>query len=80
MQKVTALLGGVVLLMAGCSDAEQATPTPPPVPCEMVSNGTPTPKTPEAAPSGDGQNDLANEPEVGTGYRKDMTAVRTGRC
>lgn len=79
MQKVTALLGGVVLLMAGCSDAQQAPPTPPPVPCEMVSNGTPTPKTPEAAPSGDGRDDVANEPDVGTGYRKDMTAVRTAR-
>ncbi|KUI36178.1 gamma-glutamyltransferase [Mycobacterium sp. IS-1496] len=65
--------------MAGCSDAEQAPPTPPPVPCEMVSNGTPTPKTPEAAPPGQGEEDLANEPEVGTGYRKDMTAVVTAR-
>lgn len=79
MQKVTALLGGVVLLMAGCSDAEQAPPTPPPVPCEMVSNGTPTPKTPAAAPPGQAGEDLANEPEAGTGYRKDMTAVRTAR-
>ncbi|MDY6870308.1 MAG: gamma-glutamyltransferase family protein [Actinomycetota bacterium] len=79
VQKVTALLGGVVLLTAGCSDAEQTPPTPPPVPCEMVSNGTPTPKTPEAAPPGQSADDLANELEVGTGYRKDMTAVRTAR-
>ncbi|KUI25956.1 gamma-glutamyltransferase, partial [Mycobacterium sp. IS-1742] len=68
-----------MLLTAGCSGAEQAPPTPPPVPCEMVSNGTPTPKTPEAAPPGEGEEDLANEPEVGTGYRKDMTAVVTAR-
>jgi gamma-glutamyltranspeptidase/glutathione hydrolase len=77
VRKVTALLGGVVLIAAGCSDAEQPAPTPPPVPCEMVSNGTPTPKTPENSPQG--QPDIAQEPEVGTGYRKDMTAVRTAR-
>ncbi|MGE2717836.1 gamma-glutamyltransferase family protein [Mycolicibacterium litorale] len=45
----------------------------------MVSNGTPTPKTPAASPSGETPPDLANEPEVATGYRKDMTAVQTAR-
>lgn len=77
LQKVTALLGGVALLAAGCSESEQAQPTPPPVPCEMVSNGTPTPKTPESSPQG--QPNIAQEPEVGTGYRKDMTPVGTAR-
>jgi gamma-glutamyltranspeptidase/glutathione hydrolase len=77
VQKVTALFGGVALLLAGCSDAEQASSTPPPVPCEMVSNGTPTPKTPEATAPGGGDESLANAPELNTGYRKDMTAVRT---
>ncbi|KUI24876.1 gamma-glutamyltransferase [Mycobacterium sp. GA-2829] len=43
----------------------------------MVSNGTPTPKTPESSPQG--QPNIAQEPEVGTGYRKDMTPVGTAR-
>ncbi|WP_185295805.1 gamma-glutamyltransferase family protein [Mycolicibacterium litorale] len=79
VRKVTALLGGVALIVAGCSDAQPPPPTPAPVPCEMVSNGTPTPKTPAASPSAGGPRDLADEPEVGTGYRKDMTPVQTGR-
>ncbi|WP_245233969.1 gamma-glutamyltransferase family protein [Mycobacterium sp. PS03-16] len=77
-QKLTALLACSVLLVAGCSGDEQSTSAPPPPPCEIVSNGTPAPKTPEA-PAGPESEDLANEPEVGTGYRKDMTPVRTAR-
>ncbi|WP_197376871.1 gamma-glutamyltransferase family protein [Mycolicibacterium baixiangningiae] len=79
VQKATALFGGVALIVSGCSDAQQPPPTPPPVPCEIVSNGTPTPKTPAASPSAQPSPDLANQPEVDTGYRKDMTAVRTAR-
>lgn len=79
VRKVTALLGGVALIVSGCSDAERPAPTPAPVPCEMVSNGTPTPKTTAASPGGQAGPDLADEPEVATGYRKDMTPVQTAR-
>lgn len=64
-----------VLVLAGCA----APPASPPqaAPCESVPNGTPTPKTPEAAEPE--QRDIAAAPELATGYRSDMAAVRTGR-
>jgi gamma-glutamyltranspeptidase / glutathione hydrolase len=69
LQKLAAPLAGVVLVLAGCG-AEDNGPPQAAGPCAIVENGTPTPKTPQAAGS---------QPEVATGYRKDMTAVRTGR-
>jgi gamma-glutamyltranspeptidase/glutathione hydrolase len=67
LRKLTAPLVGVVLVLAGCGGQENAPPAAA-GPCAVVENGTPAPKTTEAAGS---------QPEVGTGYRKDMTAVHT---
>jgi gamma-glutamyltranspeptidase / glutathione hydrolase len=72
---VTAPLAGVALLLTGCGGAEQRTPTTAASPCEIVSNGTPAPKT-SAAPATTSRN-LSTNPEVATGYRKDMAAVHT---
>jgi len=63
------------LVAAGCG----ATPDGPTIgaPCDIVPNGTPTPKTPQAG--GSQQRDISVAPEIATGYRSDMTAVRTDR-
>jgi len=72
--KATALLAGVVLVLAGCGADESPSSTAT-GPCSVVPNGTPAPKTPAAATS-TSQN-ISTNPEVATGYRKDMTAVQT---
>jgi len=64
--RVTALLGGLVLLVAGCGGT--AVPAPSAGACDIVTNGTPTTKASPTSASG---------PEVATGYRSGMTAVRT---
>ena len=49
-------------------------------PCSIIANGTPAPKTSAAAPAGGTattSRNISTNPEVATGYRKDMTAVRT---
>lgn len=77
---VIALLSGVVLIAAGCSDGAERPRRPAAGPCEIVSNGTPVPKppVPTPPPAGAGADrDIATQPEVATGYRTDMTAVRT---
>ncbi len=66
LQKLTAPLAGVVLVLAGCGAEENAPPAAT-GPCAIVENGTTAPETSQAAGS---------RPEVATGYRKDMTAVR----
>ncbi|WP_247055668.1 gamma-glutamyltransferase family protein [Mycolicibacterium sp. F2034L] len=73
-RKVTAALATLTLLVAGCAANERRS-APPDPPCEIVSNGTPTPKTSTARAGGS----LAENPEITTGYRKDMTPVRTAR-
>lgn len=65
---LTAPLTGVVLVLGGCG-SQEATPDAA-GPCAIVENGTPAPKTTEAAGS---------KPEVATGYRTDMTTVHTAR-
>jgi gamma-glutamyltranspeptidase/glutathione hydrolase len=73
-------LAVLVLVLAGCGGAEQQAPTTAAAsPCEIVSNGTPAPKTPAAAPATGPTTprNIATNPEVATGYRKDMTAVHT---
>ena len=67
LRKLTASLAGVVLVLAGCG-TENNPPASAAGPCALVENGVPAPKTAEAAGS---------QPEVATGYRKDMTAVQT---
>jgi gamma-glutamyltranspeptidase/glutathione hydrolase len=72
--KAVAMLTGVVLTLGGCAANDDKQPLAA-GPCSIVENGTPTPKTP-SPPAGAPPNTSSN-PEVATGYRKDMTAVRT---
>lgn len=74
MKRATALLAGAVLVLAGCG-AEEGPSTTATGPCSVVPNGTPAPKTP--APPASTSANISTNPEVATGYRKDMTAVRT---
>ena len=78
LKKLTAALAGVVLVLAGCG-AEDNAPPAATGPCAIVENGTPAPKTSQAAPAGSRttSRNISTNPEVATGYRKDMTAVRT---
>ena len=77
-RRVTVPLAGVVLVLAGCAARESAPPAPA-GPCAIVANGTPAPKTPAAPATGTvtTSRNIATNPEVATGYRKDMTAVHT---
>ncbi|HET7664872.1 MAG TPA: gamma-glutamyltransferase family protein [Mycobacterium sp.] len=76
--KVAAPLAGVVLVLAGCA-AEQTAPPTASGPCSIVTNGTPASKTAAAPSPGSAttSRNISTNPEVATGYRKDMTAVRT---
>ncbi|HYZ69652.1 MAG TPA: gamma-glutamyltransferase family protein [Mycobacterium sp.] len=79
LRTATAPLAGVVLVLAGCAVEETAPPPTVAGPCSVVANGTPAPKT-SAAPataSVTTSKNISTNPEVATGYRKDMTAVRT---
>ena len=80
MVKAIAVLTVVAAVLAGCGDTSKDSAPAAPAPgetCEIVPNGTPTPKTPQAgAPQ---QRDISVAPEIATGYRSDMTAVRTNR-
>jgi gamma-glutamyltranspeptidase/glutathione hydrolase len=68
VMRILAPLAAVILVLSGCAAEENAPPASQGGPCSIVDNGTPAPKTSAAPASG---------PEVATGYRKDMTAVRT---
>jgi len=75
--KATAPLAGVVLVLAGCGAEENGPPTAAGA-CSIVADGTPAPKTSTAAPASPGTSqNISTNPEVATGYRKDMTAVQT---
>src|SRR5258705_5943798 len=78
LRKAAAPLAGVVLVLAGCGAEENAPPTVA-GPCSVIPNGTPAPKTSAAPASGAAttSRNISTNPEVATGYRKDMTAVRT---
>ena len=67
-----------MLVLAGCA-AEQNAPPTAAGPCSIIANGTPSPKTSAAPASGSAttSKNISTNPEVATGYRKDMTAVRT---
>jgi gamma-glutamyltranspeptidase/glutathione hydrolase len=73
LRKVTAPLAGVGLVLAGCAAGENAAPTVA-GPCSIIANGTPAPTTSAAAPT---SRNISTNPEVATGYRTDMKAVRT---
>ncbi len=79
LTKVMAPLTAVMLVLAGCGAEESAEPSAT-GPCAIVANGTPAPKTTAAAPAGGTaatSRNISTNPEVATGYRKDMTAVHT---
>lgn len=78
-QKAAALLATAGLLLTGCGAGDDSASAPPPSPCEIVSNGTPAPKPPTASADAPDSPDLGTDPEIATGYRKDMTAVHTAR-
>ncbi|EHB54929.1 gamma-glutamyltransferase [Mycolicibacterium rhodesiae JS60] len=74
-RQVVVPLIAVVLVAAACGTTTDTTSGPPDGrPCDVVANGTPTPKTPVAASP---NRDIGAAPEIATGYRSEMTAVRT---
>jgi gamma-glutamyltranspeptidase/glutathione hydrolase len=79
LRKVAAPLAGVALVLAGCAAQEEGPPQSVAPPCAIIANGTPAPKTPAAPPPGPvtTSRNISTNPEVATGYRKDMSAVRT---
>lgn len=77
LTKVMAPLTGVAMVLAGCAAEESAEPEAA-GPCAIVENGTPVTKTSAPAPPGaQTSRDISTNPEVATGYRSDMTSVRT---
>jgi gamma-glutamyltranspeptidase / glutathione hydrolase len=78
LRRVTVPLAGAALVLGGCA-AEESAPPAPAGTCAIVANGTPAPKTTAAAAPGSPttSRNISTNPEVATGYRKDMTAVRT---
>ena len=77
-RSIIALLSGVTLIVGACADGRQLPARTAEGPCIIVSNGTPTPKTPTATAPPSPRN-LATNPEVATSYRTDMVAVHTAR-
>jgi gamma-glutamyltranspeptidase/glutathione hydrolase len=75
---VMAPLTGAMLVLAGCG-AQESAETAVPGPCSIIANGTPVSKAPPAPSPGAAttSRNIATNPEVATGYRSDMTAVRT---
>jgi gamma-glutamyltranspeptidase/glutathione hydrolase len=72
VRTITVLFAVLALTLAGCGTKS----APPPVatgPCAVVSADTPSSGS-ATADAGD-----PSDPEIATGYRKDMTAVRTAR-
>ncbi|MBP2452692.1 gamma-glutamyltransferase family protein [Mycolicibacterium lutetiense] len=69
-RSVITLLSVVAVVLAGCADGSRRPAGTFAGPCQILSNGTPEPKAPPAPT-------LATNPEIGTGYRSDMKAVRT---
>ena len=77
LRKATALLAGVVLVLAGCGTEESPPSTTVAGPCSVIPNGTPTQKAPAPAAGVTTSKNISTNPEIATGYRTDMTAVRT---
>ena len=76
VRPVVAMLSGLAVMVAGCGhDGTQASAAGP---CQIVADGTPmvkAPAQPTASPTA--SRNLSTNPEVATGYRKDMTVVKT---
>ncbi len=75
--RIRASLAALVLWLAGCSGHHVAAPNAA-GPCEIVANGTPGPGAPSApVASAPAPRNTKKNPEIATGYRSDMTVVRT---
>ena len=79
LRTVTAPLAVVVFVLAGCGAQDSAPSTTEAGPCSVIENGTPVAKAPPEPSPGSAatSRNISTNPEVATGYRKDMTAVRT---
>jgi gamma-glutamyltranspeptidase/glutathione hydrolase len=76
--KVFSSLTAVAVVLSGCAAEDSEDPEPSAAgPCAIVENGTPSPKTTAAPADPATSRNIATNPEVATGYRKDMTPVRT---
>ncbi|WP_197508770.1 gamma-glutamyltransferase family protein [Mycobacterium sp. 1081908.1] len=73
-RSIGALLAALVVGLAGCGGGPDAATPAAAGPCDIVPNGTPVPQKPSAPSASAG---TASNPENATGYRRDMTAVRT---
>jgi gamma-glutamyltranspeptidase / glutathione hydrolase len=67
------LLAALVVGLAGCSGGKHPAAPIAASPCEIVPNGRPVSQTPSASSA----RNVAANPETATGYRSDMTVVRT---
>jgi gamma-glutamyltranspeptidase/glutathione hydrolase len=67
--RIRALLAAPVVLLAGCGSNHAAAPHAA-GPCEIVANGAPVSNAPSPG-------NVATNPDTATGYRTDMTVVRT---
>ncbi|MFV8311535.1 gamma-glutamyltransferase family protein [Mycobacteroides chelonae] len=70
-----AVLALAALVTVGCSTDHAMRPGAGSEPCSIVTNGVPVTNAATAGPSG--ERDISTNPEVATGYRTGMTAVRT---
>ncbi|MBB4854549.1 gamma-glutamyltranspeptidase/glutathione hydrolase [Mycobacteroides chelonae] len=75
LPRALALLCIPVLVIAGCSTDHTQWPGATSEPCGIVTNGTPIAKTAMAGATT--ERNISANPEVATGYRKGMSAVRT---
>ncbi|WP_326546882.1 gamma-glutamyltransferase family protein [Mycolicibacterium sp. ND9-15] len=75
--QVLAPLAGILLVLSGCGTDDGAEPSAS-GPCAIVENGTPVPKATAAHAGAPTPRDISTSPEVATGYRTNMTPVRTG--
>jgi gamma-glutamyltranspeptidase / glutathione hydrolase len=71
--RIRALLAALAVCLPGCGANHVSAPTAA-GPCEIVPNGAPTSKPHPGSPS---TRNLTASPETATGYRSDMTVVRT---
>ncbi|WP_199253643.1 gamma-glutamyltransferase [Mycolicibacterium mengxianglii] len=74
-REAMSMLTVLLLTLTGCGGQSQV-PATPAGPCETVSEGTAPSSGTESTSSGEA--DIGTNPEVATGYRDAMTAVRTG--
>lgn len=71
-RKTAAMVLGLALVLTGCNTSEEQHASN--GPCDIVANGTPSPKTTSASTA---VRDISSAPETATGYRSNMTAVHT---